>query len=299
MADEQKPPAPTPAPVPAAAPAPAPGTPAPLERAALERVLARAAELQAADADTGEVTLTEAQILDVGNEVGIPAKHLRQALAEERSRVAVPVERGRVAAIFGSATVSASRTVRGAPAALFEKLDDAMQREESLREKRRFADRMAWEPRGGMATEFRRLMNVGGHGYRLARAEEVSATVIAIDAERSIVRLDASLANVRKQRIAGGSGMAVAGGVTSGVLVALGVMTAVAAGGGGGRGRLFRGAEPRAAGRGRAARARAAARQARARRAAAPLVTLGDHLERRTSLALIVLHHPSLFYSTK
>ena len=228
MADEPKPPAPTPAPVPAAAP-PAPGTPAPLERAALERVLARAAELQAADADTGEVTLTEAQILDVGNEVGIPAKHLRQALAEERSRVAVPVERGRVAAIFGSATVSASRTVRGAPAALFEKLDDAMQREESLREKRRFADRMAWEPRGGMATEFRRLMNVGGHGYRLARAEEVSATVIAIDAERSIVRLDASLANVRKQRIAGGSGMAVAGGVTSGVLVALGVMTAVAA----------------------------------------------------------------------
>jgi hypothetical protein len=229
MADEPKPPTPPTAQVPAAAPAPAPETPAPLERAALERVLARAAELQAADADTGEVTLTEAQILDVGNEVGIPAKHLRQALAEERSRVAVPVERGRVAAIFGSATVSASRTVRGTPAALFEKLDDAMQREESLREKRRFADRIAWEPRGGMATEFRRLMNVGGHGYRLARAEEVSATVIAIDAERSIVRLDASLANVRKQRIAGGGGMAVAGGVTSGVLLALGVMAAVAA----------------------------------------------------------------------
>ena len=227
MADAPKPP--DPAPVPAAAPSPAPGTPAPLERAALERVLARAAELQAADADTGEVTLTEAQILDVGNEVGIPAKHLRQALAEERSRVAVPVERGRVAAIFGSATVSASRTVRGTPAALFAKLDDAMQREESLREKRRFPDRMAWEPRGGMATEFRRIMNVGGHGYRLARAEEVSATVIAIDAERSIVRLDASLANVRTQRIAGGSGMVVAGGVTGGILFALGVMAAVAA----------------------------------------------------------------------
>jgi len=227
MADEPKPPAPSQAP--AATPAPAPGTPAPLERAALERVLARAAELQAGDADTGELTLTEAQILDVGNEVGIPAKHLRQALAEERSRVAVPVERGRIAAIFGAATVSASRTVRGKPAELFEKLDATMQRDESLRVKRRFADRIAWEPMGGMASEFRRLLNVGGHGYRLARAEEVSATVIAIDAERSIVRLDASLANVRKQRIAGGSGVAVAGGVTGGVLVALGVMTAVAA----------------------------------------------------------------------
>jgi uncharacterized membrane protein YphA (DoxX/SURF4 family) len=53
--------------------------------------------------------------------------------------------------------------------------------------------------------------------------------VIAIDAERSIVRLDASLANVRKQRIAGGSGVAAAGTVSGGILVALGVMTAVAA----------------------------------------------------------------------
>jgi hypothetical protein len=229
MADEPKPvPPPATAAVPAPPAAPS-GAPAPLERAALERVLARAAELQAAEADPGELTLTEAQILDVGNEVGIPAKHLRQALAEERSRVEVPVERGRVAALFGSATVFASRTVRGAPSALFEKLDDAMQREESLRVKRRFPDRIAWEPRGGMATEFRRIMNVGGHGYRLARAQEVSATIIAVDAERAIVRLDASLANVRSQRIAGGSGVAVAGGVTAGVLFALGVMAAVAA----------------------------------------------------------------------
>ena len=229
MADAPKPADPTPAPSASPSVAPAPGVPAPLERAALERVLARAAELQAGDADTGELTLTEAQILDVGNEVGIPAKHLRQALAEERSRVAVPVERGRIAAFFGSATVSASRTVRGKPADLFEKLDATMQRDESLRVKRRFPDRIAWEPMGGMATEFRRLLNVGGHGYRLARAEEVAATVIAIDAERSIVRLDASLANVRKQRIAGGSGLVAAGGVASGILLALGVMAAVTA----------------------------------------------------------------------
>ncbi len=225
MADDSKsvtPPATTPAPA-------SQNAPVPLERAALERVLARAAQLQAAEADTGEMTLTEAQILDVGKEVGIPAQHIRQALAEERSRVEVPVESGRVAALFGSATVFATRTVRGAPAMLFDKLDDAMQREESLRVKRRFADRVTWEPRGGLATEMRRVLNVGGHGYRLARAHEVSATIIAVDAERSIVRLDASLANVRSQRIAGGSGVAVAGGVTGGILVALGVMTAVAA----------------------------------------------------------------------
>jgi hypothetical protein len=220
MADEAKPASPAAAAV---------GVPAPLERAALERVLARAAELQAQEADPGELTLTEAQILDVGNEVGIPAKHLRQALAEERSRIAIPVERSRMATMFGAATVSASRTVRGTPAAIFERLDDAMEREESLRVKRRFPDRVAWEPRGGVATEFKRIMNVGGHGYRLSRAEEVSATVIAVDAERSIVRLDASLARLRSHHVMGGSSMVAVGGVAGGVLAALGVMTAVAA----------------------------------------------------------------------
>lgn len=221
MADEPTPSIPAP---------PATSTPpAALERVALERVLARAAELQAADADPGDLTLTEAQILEVGNEVGIPAKHLRQALAEERSRVAVPAERGRVAAIFGPATLSASRTVKGTPASIFERLDDWMQRTESLQVKRRFADRIAWEPRGGMATEFRRIMNIGGHGYKLARAEEVAATVIAVDAERSIVRLDASLTNVRSHRVAGGGAIVAGGGATTGVLLALGVMTSVAA----------------------------------------------------------------------
>ena len=203
--------------------------PAPLERAALERVLARAAELQAADADTGELMLTEAQLLEVGNEVGIPAKHLRQALAEERSRVAVPEERGRVAAMFGSATVSASRTVRGTPEAIFERLDNWMQREESLQVRRRFADRMAWEPRGGLAIEFQRVMNLSGRGYRLARASEVSATVIAVDAERAMVRLDASLTNVGSQRLAIGGGLVAGGGVAGGILVTLGAMVAIAA----------------------------------------------------------------------
>ena len=58
-------------------------------RAALERVLARAAELQNASGDDTErpETLTEAQIEELGKEVGLSAQHLRQALAEERARI--------------------------------------------------------------------------------------------------------------------------------------------------------------------------------------------------------------------
>ena len=80
----------------------------------------------------------------------------------------------------------------------------------------------------GMGTELRWPRNVGRHGHRLARAKEVSATVIAVDSVRAIVRIDASLANIRRQRLEGGSGAAVASGVPSGILLALGVMAAVA-----------------------------------------------------------------------
>ena len=60
-----------------------------IDRTALERVLARAAQLQmAAGEDTGPADgLSESQLLDVGREVGLSPAHLRQALAEERTRV--------------------------------------------------------------------------------------------------------------------------------------------------------------------------------------------------------------------
>jgi hypothetical protein len=60
-----------------------------LDRDAMERVVARAAELQAHNAAVGEGGLTEAQLLEIGREVGISQHHLRQALAEERGRLAL------------------------------------------------------------------------------------------------------------------------------------------------------------------------------------------------------------------
>src|SRR5689334_24871035 len=82
-----------------------------LDRGALERVLARAAELQARTGEPEEI-LTEDQILELGKEVGLSSEHLRQALAEERTRVALPPDESGIAArLLGGARVGASRTV--------------------------------------------------------------------------------------------------------------------------------------------------------------------------------------------
>ena len=59
--------------------------PAPIDRAALERIIQRAAELQTAEREIGE-GLTTDEVLALGREVGIPGRYLQQALLEERTR---------------------------------------------------------------------------------------------------------------------------------------------------------------------------------------------------------------------
>jgi hypothetical protein len=204
-----------------------PGRPS-LDRAALERVLLRAAELQANAPDPAE-EMTEEQLLELGNEVGLTPEHLRQALIEERTRVALPVEHGVAARLVGPATAMASRTVRGRPEEVLAALDGWMQREECLQVKRRFADRMTWEARRDLIGNIRRGFNIGGRGYHLTRAHEVGGMVIPVDAEHVLVRLDANLTNLRSARVTSG-GLAVAGGaVTSGVLAVLGFFVPIAA----------------------------------------------------------------------
>ncbi len=201
-------------------PAPASST-APLGREAIERVLARAAELNVGGLDASE-GMSEAQLIALGQEVGISAAHVRQALAEERTRVSVPEERGVMGAMFGGTVASASRVVSGTPSDLLARLDHWMQREEMLRPRRRFTDRMTWEARRDFMGSLQMGLNFGGRAYALSRSTEVGATVIAVDGSKSLVSLDASVEDSRRSSaIASGvvSGMGVAGAATLAALV--------------------------------------------------------------------------------
>jgi hypothetical protein len=193
--------------------------PATIDRAAVERVLARALELQAgASGDTSD-RLTEAQLLDLAKEVGLDPLNLRQALAEERTRVAVPEEKGLLASLYGGATVSAQRTVNGTPAQVLQALDDWMQRQECLKVKRHFGERIVWEADRGVASAVKRV--VSGKGDALARANDVAATAIALDATRVVVRLDAFLGTHRASMAQVNAGLGAASLVAGGVLAAL------------------------------------------------------------------------------
>src|SRR5918911_1021892 len=95
-------------------PAPAGGKQSLLDRQALERVLARAAELQGATAiPESSDLISESEVHEIAKEVGLSPATINQALAEERTRIHVPEERGLVAQVAGAGYATATRTVPG------------------------------------------------------------------------------------------------------------------------------------------------------------------------------------------
>jgi hypothetical protein len=200
-----------------------------LDRAALDRVLARAAELQSSSIEGGEAGgLSEAEIIELGKEAGMSPEHLRQAIAEERTRSAAPDDTGFAASFIGRATVRASRVVPGTPQELLGAIDAWMQQQECLKVKRRVSERIVWEPRNDLVGNLQRGLRLGGGEYALSKAAEVSATATPVDANRTLVVLDAGMAAYR-----GTLGMTtgVVGGVGAGasaIAAVMGVFMAVA-----------------------------------------------------------------------
>lgn len=170
-----------------------------ISRGALERVLARAAELQGASGEQGESpdTLTEAQVEELAKEVGLSSQHVRQALAEERARIEPLTISGSGLGyqMFGADRVVAQRVVRGKPEKLLATLDRRMQKEEGLRVMRQRPDFITWEPARGVFESLRRLMGTGD--FALIRADEITATVAPVDDEFTLVRLQAGFAQLR------------------------------------------------------------------------------------------------------
>jgi hypothetical protein len=169
-----------------------------IPRAALERVFARAAELQAAQGDATDV-IDEAQLLDIAREVGLDPVHMRQAMAEERARAHAPaVARGPMLEALGPAVVAVQRTVSGTPLEPLDRLDTLLPRADLLNRIRRFPDRVVWEPRGDLFSRLSRSLGVGGRRYDLVRTDTVSATATRIDDGRIVLRLEATLEGARQ-----------------------------------------------------------------------------------------------------
>jgi hypothetical protein len=206
------------------------GTPARIDRAALERIIQRAAELQTANRDIGE-ELTPEQVLALGREVGIPGRYLQQALLEERTRVVAVRPAGTWDRIAGAAQVVAQRAVPGTVAAVEAALAEWMEEKELFCVQRQQPGRITWEPLGGMAAALRRstaAFSRGSAAMMLARADTVSATILALETGWCHVVLTAETGTARSQFLGGGAAVVGAGAVGAGLMVVLGALVPVA-----------------------------------------------------------------------
>ncbi len=201
-----------------------------LDRAALDRILHRAAELQTGARDVGD-GLTEDEVVALGAEVGLSESYLKHALLEERTRHEMPAPTGTLDRWVGVADLAAERVIQGEEAAIRAKLSRWLAFNEHFVVQREAVGRASWEPMGSLAGAMRRVgaMFDGRRGKSyLGNVELLTAVITPLEPGYHHVRLAATLRGIRRGYVAGGSAVAGAGVMIGGLIVALGAPLALA-----------------------------------------------------------------------
>lgn len=205
-------------------------SPVRIDRAALDRIIQRAAELQTAERDIGD-NLTSDEVMALGREVGIPGRYLQQALLEERTRLVTAGPSGLAERLTGPAAVTAQRVVRGEQDPIEQQLVRWLEQNELFTVLRHQPGRITWEPVGGLQAAIRRATAAAGGAKRpmmLARADTVDATIVGLEPGYCHVSLTAGARKARAGALGGGAAFATAGVAGAGVLVALGALLPLA-----------------------------------------------------------------------
>ncbi len=198
-----------------------------IDREGLERIIRRAAELQAGEKDIGD-GLTDQELYQLGQEVGIGDRYLRQALLEERTRATTETERGLLVWLAGPRRVAASRAIPRPRRETETALHGWMTEGELLQVKRRYPEQTTWEAQQGAYASLKRAFGSRGRRYTLARAREVAGAITEVDERHCHVQLVADVGNAFKEQLTGATVLGASGLAGTGVALAVGVMAPVA-----------------------------------------------------------------------
>lgn len=197
--------------------------PSRLDKAALERIIQRASELQTGSHDYGE-DLTPEEILKLGKDVGIDEGYLQQAILEEQTRTDLPETGGFWNRLVGPGIITAQRVVQGSVEEVTAQLERVVEENELMVLQRRQIGRLSWEPLGGFQAMMRRSTAMLGGGKRpfmLAKADGVSATIVPLEAGYCNVVLTATLKKTRAGYIGGLATLWTVSGVSAAILAAM------------------------------------------------------------------------------
>ena len=194
----------------------------------------RAAELAAEAPDAGEAGLTDAEVVRIGGEVGLPEQHVRRALADVRAgRLLVASSRKPhgVGALLGPGTIRASRTVARPRRRIVRELDEFMVAGQLLQRVRRKDDLLQYRPAIDWASRVARAASSTSRQHYVAAARLVEVRLAEAEDESTLVELHVDpgvAANYQAGAVFGGVGVGAAAGIGVGFGLALVIPLAVA-----------------------------------------------------------------------
>lgn len=202
-----------------------------IDRAALDRIIQRAAELQTGEREVGD-NLSSDEVLALGKEVGIPSKYLQQAMLEHQTTVAEVADQSVVGRLVGPAEVRAQRVVQGDAEDVLHALARWMDKNELMVPQRRQPGWASWEPLRGMQAAIRRgtaALDTSKPRFMLSRAELVVATVTQLESGYSHVTLTGTVRSARRDYLIGAGVSSMVGVGAGGVMAGLGLFLPLAA----------------------------------------------------------------------
>lgn len=186
-----------------------------ITREGLELVIRRAAELAAQEADADD-RLSEAEVLRIAEELGLPGRHVRRALYELPRTL--ESDAGLLARWYGEPTVLGARVVSGPPEHILARLEDYLVTREFLQVLRKQGGRASFQPADDAISNVARAVRRPQRQWQIARARRVLVEVRPMPGPESHVRLELDLSEQRSSAVRGG----LVGGVLVGIPVAAG-----------------------------------------------------------------------------
>jgi hypothetical protein len=199
-----------------------PGTPAAeapaspergVTRQDLERVVRRAAELYTRETEA-EDNLTEAEVLRIAEEIGLPDRHVRQALYE---LPITPSAQGALDRWYGPPLVQGTRVVPAPPVRAMDRIEEYLVTREFLQLLRRQGTRAAFTPADDAISNVARAVRRPSGQWHVARSRRVLVEVRSMPDNDSHVRIELDFARQRARALRAG----VAGGVAVGLPLAV------------------------------------------------------------------------------
>jgi len=169
-----------------------------ITRRDFEAVIRRAAELSASEAEGDEESLSEAEVIRIATELGLPARHVRQALFELPEIGTANVGREDY---FGEPVLTGTRVVPGRADEQLRRIEDYLTTREYLQTVRRRVDRAFFMPADDAISNLARGLLRPSRRYFLARAHRVVVSVRPLEEDRAHVQIAVDLSQQRKHAV--------------------------------------------------------------------------------------------------